>query len=86
MQCHTQSAIAVVYITVTIIVVLLVFTYDQSLTLVHITSIRYAVSHAIDMLKYSKDDFPKDTWELIPDLLIDQADQEIILNKLMKIV
>ena len=39
-----------------------------------------------DLVKYSKDDFPKDTWELIPDLLIDQADQEIILNKVMKIV
>ena len=39
-----------------------------------------------DLVKYSKDDFPKDTWELIPDLLINQADQEIILNKVMKII
>ncbi len=36
-----------------------------------------------DLVKYSKDDFPKDTWELIPDLLIDQSDQEIILNKIL---
>ncbi len=39
-----------------------------------------------DLVKYSKGDFPQDTWELIPEMMIDQSQEEFIMNKVIGII
>ena len=39
-----------------------------------------------DLVKYSKDDLPKETWELIPEMMIDQSQEQSMMNKIFEII
>jgi hypothetical protein len=38
------------------------------------------------LVKYSKDDLPKETWELIPEMMIDQSQEQSMMNKIFEII
>ena len=39
-----------------------------------------------DLVKYSRDDLPKETWELIPEMMIDQSQEQSMMNKIFEII
>ena len=39
-----------------------------------------------DLVKYSKDDLPKETWELIPEMMIDASQAQSLMNKIFEII
>ncbi len=39
-----------------------------------------------DLVKYSKDDLPQETWELIPEIMIDQSQEKVMMKKILEII
>ena len=39
-----------------------------------------------DLVKYSNDDLPQETWELIPEMVIDQSQEQILMNRILEII
>ena len=39
-----------------------------------------------DLVKYSKDDLPRETWELIPEMSIDHSEEQILIRQIQGIM